>query len=90
MGLQDTLISQLRDTDPHDILSQLGYKKITDKTLARLEALMRHDDLGFSQSYFDFKYDQITFIKAVCEFLQLDFESYRVEVEAIRDEISYQ
>lgn len=83
MILKEKLAIKLRAEDPVDILKQLGYKNIRQKSLNRLSQLVNDDDMGLSQSYYDYKYTQLEFIKAICDILSIKFDDHIDEIEVI-------
>lgn len=88
MSLQNTLITKLENFEPVEILRKIGYRKITDKTLSRLKNALASDYLGLDRNDFDFKYSNIEFIKALCEFCAVDINQYQDEINNLIERIS--
>jgi len=81
MSLQNTLISKLKHLDSVEILKEIGYRKINDKTISRLKNTLSSERLGLDENGFDFKYSNIEFIKALCDLCELDFNDYQDEID---------
>ena len=82
MSLKNILISKLKHLDPVEILTGIGYRKITDKTISRLKNTLANEMLGLDKNGFDFKYSNIEFIKALCELCVLDFNDFQEEIDS--------
>jgi hypothetical protein len=80
MSLQNILVAKLKNIDPVEILRKIGYRKISDKTIARLKNTLSSERLGLDKSEFDFKYSNIEFIKALCNLCEVDFTFYQEEI----------
>ena len=81
MSLQNTLVTKLKHIEPTKILRKIGYRKITDKSIERLSNVLSDEFLGLDKSYFDFKYSNCEFVKALCKLSEVDFNDYQNELE---------
>lgn len=80
MSLQNTLVTKFKYFEPIEILKKMGYRKITEKTITRLNDTLSDKILGLAKSHFDFKYSNIDFIKALCRVCDVDFNDYSDEL----------
>lgn len=88
MSLQNTLVTNLKSLESTEILRKIGYRKITDKMIERLESVLSDEFLGLNKSYFDFKYSNIEFIKALCEICEVNFKDYQDEIDKQTDNVT--
>lgn len=81
MSLQNTLVTKLKHIEPSEVLRKIGYRNISDKTIERLANVLSDEFLGLDKSYFDFKYSNCEFIKALCKLSNVDVNDYQNELE---------
>ena len=81
MSLQNTLVTKLKYIEPSEVLRKIGYRNINDKTITRLENVLSDEFLGLDKSYFDFKYSNYEFVKALCKLCDVDLNDYQNELE---------
>lgn len=83
MSLQNTLITKLENIEPIEILRKIGYRNISDKTIARLKDVLASELLCLDKSGFDFKYSNIEFVKALCDLCNIEFNDFKEELEQL-------
>jgi len=81
MSLQNTLVTKLKHIEPGEILRKIGYRNINDKTIKRLTNVLSDELLGLDKNYFDFKYSNCEFVKALCKLSGVDLNDYQNESE---------
>lgn len=60
-----------------ELLKQMGYGKPKEQTLERLRNTLQSPHMGLDKAQYDFKFDQLGFVRALCDALEID----RAEVD---------
>jgi len=88
MTLQETIREKIEDIGADEVLNRIGIQDITPKARERLSNLVNDRLLGINKSFFDFKYSNIEYIKAVCKALNINFNDYKSEYAFISGQAS--
>lgn len=55
-----------------ELASRMGYRRVNEKLVARIDAVLNDDLLGLDSSGFDFRYSRHEFLVALCNALAID------------------
>lgn len=72
-----------------DLAARMGYRRVNEKLLARLDAVLNDDLLGLDSSGFDFRYSRDEFLIALCDVLDINPALRKAEHARIRALVSH-
>jgi len=88
MTLLEQIQNKLRDRDIADIVRELGYKSSKNKKVTQvLNELLDSSEIAeyLDKSYYDFRYNSRTLLKAICRLAGVSKIDYTVAIEEYED-----
>lgn len=88
MTLLQQIQNKLRDRDIADIVKELGYKSSKNKKVTQvLNELLESTEIAdyLDKSYYDFRYNSRTLLKAICRLAGVSKIDYAVTIEEYED-----
>ena len=86
MTLQEEIRHKLSHSSYRDIVKMMGYHKIDNRVLERINTVCNDPHMGLYSGYYDFKYTGTEFIEALCELLAINLSDYEDDIEAIKED----
>lgn len=71
LALRQALRMQAARRSPDELLQRMGYGRVNEQRRARLVRVLDDDMLGVDDGEFDFRFDSLGFVRALCEALDL-------------------
>lgn len=85
-NLRTELTLRVATTGADAVLAKMGYRRVTDRLRKRLESVLASEDLGLDQSHFDFRFNGLEFLRALCAAAELEpayYEAKILEIETM-------
>ena len=88
-SLHGLLADKLSEYRRSKIAAALGYKASDERFMGRLNAIIEDELLGLESGGFDFRFTGEEFLRALCEFADLDVDFVDNEIERINEVINH-